>query len=114
MLLLICLVLQGVAVADCETLGAGGQLAHGALHWQATSHHHHDDGATHLDEQSELIEHTHADQGPGWALTVGAAGSLGAMRPPTPMAPQESHAQQPVLEGPLRPPRFADTTPLVA
>ena len=107
MLLLISLVWQGIATADCVALGAAGRAEHDVLHWQNSSHHHHADGATHLDDSNESIQHTHADHGLGWAfLLAGAPAPMTVQRPPAPAASTSLAAPQPFLEGPLRPPRF--------
>lgn len=106
-LLLVCLVWQGIAMASWVTLDAASQAEHALVHWQASSHHHHEDGATHLDDSNESVAHTHADH--GYSSTFLLAGEPFPTTVHRPIAPATSNsvtAPKPFLEGPLRPPRF--------
>ena len=79
---------------------------HAALHWNESSHHHHEDGTFHLDDSNESAQHVASDHSSvaapvpatsaqDVALLAGAA--LGGLH--------DSLAPHPFLEGPLRPPR---------
>lgn len=105
-LLLVSLVWQGIAMASWVTLDAARRAEHALVHWLASSHHHHEDGAIHLDDSNESVAHTHADH--GYSSTFLLAGNPFPIAVHRPIAPATSHAvtaPKPFLEGPLRPPR---------
>ncbi len=82
------------------------EFAHAVAHAQAANHHHHDDGALHLEQTSEESAHQHADEGIQLAaLLPNAAAALPDLRPTAVGWTAAAALASVFLEGPLRPPR---------
>lgn len=90
-----------------STLNTLGDLEHAALHWQAVSHHHHDDGSVHLDDSQASAFHILGDQ-----LTVTAALLPSSTQHFPPLAAgrpgmlHDTRVTDPFIGGLLRPPRL--------
>lgn len=90
-----------------STTNALTDLQHAALHWLDMSHHHHDDGAYHLDDSKESVQHALNDYpGATVALIVAALHSFAPRVSVAPGGRHEASSPDPALEGPLRPPRL--------
>lgn len=106
-LMLLAMLWQSVAMARVgSTANVLAGLEHTSLHWQDTTHHHHEDGAYHLDDSTESVQHMLGEQ-----LSVGAVFTLESSRDfprlgsSTPGGLQDAPAAHPFLDGLLRPPR---------
>lgn len=110
---LICIALLAFAwqssplVRAGTVFGVAGDFEHAVLHWTDSAHHHHGDGAYHQDASGESTQHVTADH------SAGSATPPCGERPPAlavDAGPARTHVSSsgppPVLEGPLRPPRF--------
>ena len=82
------------------------EIAHAVLHWQGESHHHHEDGSFHVDDSSESEAHLAADQLTSTPpLPLSHTVASGFPVSPAPSSAAVSPPTDPVLDGPLRPPR---------
>jgi hypothetical protein len=106
LLLLSCLVWQGLPGSRGAGPATSVELAHNDWHADVDAHHHHDDGSAHFDDSDDSIPHNHVDQGTGSVLVSEAAGSsLPPLQPPTPRISANAHAAHWYPDVPLRPPR---------
>jgi len=102
------LCLQGFALAgQMAALARTGDAVHSALHLDAVSHYHADDGSIHKDASKRSLKHVHGD------CCIQLAGVLPAAPPGIPglqvTSPRVDAADHghdsPFLEGLMRPPR---------
>jgi hypothetical protein len=84
------------------------EFGHALAHAQATDHHHHDDGALHLEPTSDEAAHQHDDEGVQLsALLPAPPAALPALRPRAVGWAAVTALSTVFLKGPLRPPRCA-------
>ncbi len=98
---------QSLAMARIgSTVNPWADLEHAALHWKAEAHHHHADGAHHVDASKESAKHMVAENlSASLAMQVLLPHDL---LPPGSIAPTGRHeisVPHPILDGLLRPPR---------
>lgn len=110
-IVLIALVLSlagnAVAGAMLDFIERGVKLEHVVHHQDAGDHHHHDDGSFHNDDPDAAVDHLHAADGLVPACpSATPLDSLVALVPPRPAKLAAPCCPYPVLDGPLRPPRF--------
>jgi len=106
-LMVFALLWQSVALARVgSSVNVLADLAHAALHWQGTSHHHHDDGSYHLEDSTEATQHLMTDH-LGASLEMAAGPE--ALVPQGPAASPDGRPAAPCPSPPpgrlLRPPR---------
>lgn len=94
-------------ILGIERAGGEQSVKHALMHWLNDSHHHHSDGSVHEDGSDESAWHVAMDHGGGSSAVQFAEVSGPHSAPPRlePAAPRAHLAAQPLLEGPLRPPR---------
>lgn len=105
--LLLAMVWQAVAMARIgSAVNVLADPAHAALHWQAQSHHHHDDGSYHAGDSADAVQHLLSDHaGAITALWLAGTGGVPPMGSAPPFADAPARVPHPVLDGLLRPPR---------
>ena len=98
---------QSLALARTGSIGlAMADPAHAALHWQGTSHHHHDDGTYAQDVSQESMQHLHCDHVNASAALLGAAApGLPVLASTAPQGLPQACVPNPLLDGLLRPPQ---------
>jgi hypothetical protein len=107
-LLLLAFAWQSAPLVRAGTvIGSSGDFAHAVMHWTDAAHHHHGDGAYHQDTSGESAQHVAADHSAGSATPPAGerAHALEVVTAPA-LTRVSSSGPPPVLEGPLRPPRF--------
>lgn len=106
--LLFAMLWQSVALARMgSTVNAFADVAHTALHWQETAHHHHEDGSYHPDDSKESAQHLVCDHVCATiALPVAASHHFPLMASAAPEGLHAIPVPGPTLDGLLRPPRL--------
>ena len=108
MLLLALLAAFGQALAGASFPGtASGELGHVLAHTQEDGHHHHDDGAMHVDETDEGGFHVHLDGANSAALPAGLSSRPALAMPQGPPDWEPRAHPSPTIDGLLRPPKLA-------
>ena len=107
LLILIAMLWQSVAMARIgSTVNALADMEHAALHWQAESHHHHEDGSYHLDDSNESAQHVAIDHlSATLAMTAPSSHDFPPLGSAAPGGLYGTPVPNPTLEGLLRPPR---------
>lgn len=108
LMMLIAMLWQSVALARIgSTVNALADLAHMALHWQGTGHHHHEDGSYHQDDSNESVQHVLSEHvSPVAALTMMSSHDFPQLGSTAPDSVHGTLLPNPPLDGLLRPPRL--------
>jgi hypothetical protein len=108
-LVLLAMFWQAAPMARADAMPDGSlDLAHAALHWQQSAHHHDEDGSVRLDDSTESFRHLIADLvGGSPALAHAAAIVFVKFGGSPPAMPGRVYVPDPCLEVPTRPPRPA-------
>lgn len=87
-------------------LKQNSELTHVTLHWQAEAHHHAADGAIHVDDSQDSMQHVMTDC-THHNMAVIASAALAFIEPPSQGIAEASYSllPPPVLDGLRRPPR---------
>ncbi len=106
MILLAFLATFGQAVAVAVFPGAvADDIGHAFVHAQESSHHHHDDGLAHVDENQASTFHVHLGDGVSVALLSSPITRLPVPLPQGPPQHVRPSLPTPWLDGLLRPPK---------
>ena len=105
--MLIAMLWQSVALARAwSTVNPLADMEHTTLHWQEEGHHHHEDGAYHLDDSPESVQHVIGDHvSASAALLASASYDFPSLASALPGGLHKTPVPDPDLEGLLRPPR---------
>ena len=106
--LMLALLWQSFGLARAGSTGEAADREHAAFHWQGEGHHHHDDGAYHVEDSSDSVRHLLTDHvTASLGLLLGTATSFpptGSVRPGTELRSGSPH---PDPDGLFRPPRLS-------
>lgn len=107
LVMLIAMLWQSVALARIgSSVNVLADREHAALHWHDQAHHHHDDGSYQKGDGGDSTRHLLGDQvGSTTALLCAAAQVIPAVGSSAPVGLQRARLPDPLLDGPLRPPR---------
>ena len=105
--MLLAMLWQSMAMARVgSTVNPLSDPAHAMLHWNAESHHHHEDGSYHVDDSKESVQHMLADHlNVSVPLPSLPALDLPSLQSAAPDSAHTARAPNPALDGLLRPPR---------
>ena len=108
LVMLFAMLWQSVAMARAgSTVHALADMAHAALHWHETGHHHQDDGSYHLDDSIESVQHVVMDHlNAALGLVTLSSQEFPRLRSAAPDGLHVRPMPNPALDGPLRPPRL--------
>jgi hypothetical protein len=108
LLVLVSMLWQSLATAQVgSTLPTPSEMMHSVLHWQAESHHHHEDGSWHADDSAESSQHVLCDHLSSPAALPHSALQAHLLDARSSVHPRVlSGLPAPHLKGPLRPPRL--------
>jgi len=98
---------QSVALARIgSTVNPLLDAEHASLHLQEEGHHHHGDGSYHLDDSNESVQHVVMDHTSSPPALMGVSSQHFPPRGlSVPKEMPSASVPDPVLDGPLRPPR---------
>jgi hypothetical protein len=107
LVMLFAMLWQSVALARVgSTVNVLADLEHAALHWLEAGHHHHDDGAYHVDDSKDSAQHVLSDHVTATtALLATTSHDFPHLGSVAPGSLHERPVPDPTLDGLLRPPR---------